>query len=383
MASDIAIGLFLAVAGGVAGVAWCHGLWLALTGALLTIAWLVFLHGQTRRRPLRLPPAPVVADEREAIVHRMLLDASPTPLLLVDGAVIRALNRAARRLFATDDRILPAPPPLLDREATHLRHAGRSWRADRVDVGPRTVVALIDVEGEERTAEARASAEMIQVLGHEMLNGLVPIVSLAECGIAAAEAKDGDPALLIEILTTLARRAEGLQRFTQAYRSLARLPPPMKQPVDMGELIDDLARLFAVRWPDAMLTVAPHRGLTGFLDRDQLNQAIWALLQNAVEAAEAAAFVTLSVIRRDGTLTIDITDNGPGIPPDRATTIFRPFATTKATGTGIGLSLARQIAQAHGGTLDLLALPPTTFRLCLPLADAPQPLSAFEPRRKA
>ena len=365
--SAITIGLSLAAAGGVVGVAATHGLWLAMTGGVLAIGWLLLLNLLAARRPAVLPPAPVVAEERETILHRMLLDASPTPLLSVDGAAVRALNRAARRLFDTDDRVLPAPPPLLDGQSSHVRHAGRNWRTDRVDVGARSVVALIDVESEERTAEARASAEMIQVLGHEMLNGLVPIVSLAECAIAAIKTQDDDPMLLPEILTTLARRAEGLQRFTHAYRSLARLPPPMKQPVHLIELFDDLARLFASRWPEAVLTVTVPPDLRAAIDRDQLNQAIWALLQNGVEAAGGTKpEIALMVGCREGALTIDISDNGPGIPAEQATAIFRPFATTKATGTGIGLTLARQIARGHGGTLDLLAAVPATFRLRLP-----------------
>ena len=365
--SAITIGLSLAAAGGVVGMAATHGLWLAMTGGVLAIGWLLLLNLLAARRPAVLPPVPVVVEERETILHRMLLDASPTPLLSVDGAAVRALNRAARQMFDTDDRVLPAPPPLLDSRSSHVRHAGRNWRADRVDVGARSVVALIDVESEERTAEARASAEMIQVLGHEMLNGLVPIVSLAECGIAAIETQDDDPTLLPEILTTLARRAEGLQRFTHAYRSLARLPPPMKQPVHLVELIDDLARLFASRWPEAVMTVTVPPDLRAPIDRDQLNQAIWALLQNGVEAAGGTKpEIALMVGCREGALTIDISDNGPGIPAEQATAIFRPFATTKATGTGIGLTLARQIARGHGGTLDLLVAVPATFRLRLP-----------------
>ncbi len=364
--SAVAVGLSLALAGAVACVAWLNGLWLALAGALLTILWLVLLSVLTARHRAVSHSAPVTAEDREATLQRMVIDASPTPLLLVDGTVARALNRAARRLFATDDRVLPAPLSLLDRSASHLRHAGRSWRADRVDIGQQAVVALIDVESEERTAEARASAEMIQVLGHEMLNGLVPIVSLAECGIAAADPQAGDPTLLPEILTTLARRAEGLQRFIEAYRSLARLPPPLRQQVALAEMIDDLGRLFASRWPDAVLTVATPPGLSSALDRDQLNQAIWALLQNAVEAAGPTGHVTLSLGTEDGAILIDIGDDGPGIAPDQTHAIFRPFATTKAAGTGIGLSLARQIARGHGGTLDLLTLSPTIFRLRLP-----------------
>ena len=365
--SAIATALSLAMAGAAAGLAWAHGLWLAMAGALLAIAWLTLRSLLAIGRPAIAAPPTASETDREALVHGALLDASPTPLLLVDGGGARALNRAARRLFDTDDRILPPPPPLLDREATHLRHAGRSWRADRVELGARSVVALVDVESEERTAEARAGAEMIQVLGHELLNGLVPIVSLAECGLAAIEAKGDERHLLPEILTTLARHAEGLQRFAETYRSLARLPPPVKQPVLLNDLIEDLARLFASRWPDAVLTIAIPVPRTGMVDRDQLAQAIWALLQNAVEAADAdRAAVTVSVSGQDGLIAIDVTDNGRGIPPDQATAIFRPFATTKTHGTGIGLSLARRIAQAHGGSLDLLALTPATFRLRVP-----------------
>lgn len=362
------IALALALCGGAANAAWSFGLWLTLSGAILLIGLLTLLNLLICRRMPVAQPAAANDVEREATVNRLLLDASPTPLVLVEGRTVRTLNRAARALFGTDDRVLPAPPRLFDRDATHLRHAGRSWRADRVEVGAREVVALIDVESEERTAEARATAEMVQVLGHEMLNGLVPIVSLAECGIAAADPQDGDPALLPEILSTLARRAESLQRFTQAYRALARLPPPLKQVVPVEEMIEDLARLFASHWPSSKLVVEVETRLLARLDRDQLNQGLWALLQNAVEATSGSpdTIVRLAARSYEADLMIEVTDNGPGVPSDQVASIFRPFHTTKTAGTGIGLSLARQIAQAHGGTLVLVPAAPTTFRLRLP-----------------
>ncbi|MFV0624261.1 sensor histidine kinase [Sphingomonas sp. ac-8] len=361
--------LVLAVAGAAAGAAWSQGLWLALAGAVLVAVWCgaLIVTALRRQNPAAYPIAG--EPEREEAVQRLLLDASPTPLVRVDGAAVRALNRAARRLFDTDDRLLPPPTPLLDPDATHLRHAGRSWRADRVVVGTQSVVALIDVESEERTAEARVSAEMIQVLGHEMLNGLTPIVALAESGVTAL-AEQRDPALLAEILGTLARRAEGLQRFTEAYRTLARLPPPLKQETSVTTLVEDVARLFASRWPNVKLTVDVAEDLCATLDRDQMNQAIWALLQNAVEAATGTATspaVYLSAAYDDSALVVDVTDNGAGVPPDLSTAIFRPFVTTKPAGTGLGLSLARQIAQAHGGRVDLAAIGPTTIRLAIPL----------------
>lgn len=359
------------VACGIAGViAWQDGLWGLLTGAVLVSVWLGALNWWAVVRP-RGGPSPIVATRAgaDATVLRVLLDAAPTPLVGVEGVIARALNRAARRLFATDDHILPLPAALADPAATHLRHEGRHWRIDRVVVaGGGGVAALIDIEQEERAAEARAAADLIQVLGHELLNGLSPIVSLAESGAAAVERQRIDVDLLREILATLARRAEGLQRFTEAYRTLARLPTPTRAPVRLREMADDLARLFVGHWPAAKLSVAVADGLCWPLDRDQLDQAIWALLQNAAEATGPGkdARITLRMQVTTAGLAIDIEDDGPGVPADAAARIFRPFHTTKPEGTGIGLSLARQIALAHGGTLALQSRAPTLFRLSLP-----------------
>lgn len=358
------------VACGIAGtIAWHGGLWGLLTGATLVAVWLGARHWWAVVRPRgSLMPVAATPADADAIVLRVLLDAAPTPLLGIEGATARALNRAARRLFATDDRLVPMPGQLADPAATHLRHEGRGWRIDRVAVtGGGSVAALIDIEQEERTAEARATAELIQVLGHELLNGLSPIVSLAESGAAAVERAAIDVDLLREILGTLARRAEGLQRFTAGYRALARLPAPTRVPVRLRAMADDLARLFAGRWPGAALSVAVADDLCWPLDRDQLDQAIWALLQNAAEAAAGrVARVALRMRASADGLAIDIADDGPGVPPDAATRIFRPFHTTKPDGTGIGLSLARQIALAHGGTLTLRSARPALFRLTLP-----------------
>ncbi len=375
--SALVLAVSLALAGVAAGAAWSRSYWLALSGALLVAGWFVVLIVLAVRRSPSVASPVTNEAEREAAVQRLLLDASPTPLVRIEGDAVRALNRAARGLFVTDDRVLPPPLPLLDPGATHLRHAGRSWRADRVVIGSQSVVALVDVDSEERTAEARASAEMIQVLGHEILNGLTPIVALAESGVTAALADQRDPALLAEILSTLARRAEGLQRFTAAYRTLARLPPPFKQDASVTELVEDLARLFASRWPHVTLTVNVAEEIWATFDRDQMSQAIWALLQNAVEAVRAAAFVhtvDLSATRDDTALVIDVTDNGLGVSPDLSTAMFRPFVTTKPSGTGIGLSLVRQIAQAHGGRVDLAATRPTTIRLKIPYQNDLKPI---------
>ncbi|MGA1797679.1 HAMP domain-containing sensor histidine kinase [Sphingomonas sp. 4RDLI-65] len=304
------------------------------------------------------------------MVLRVLLDAAPTPLLGIEGNAARALNRAARSLFATDDRILPVPAALAEPRVTHLSYEGRRWRIDRVTVsGNSAVAALIDIEQEERVAEARATIEMIQVLGHELLNGLAPIASLAESGMTAVDRPVVDLELLREILGTLARRAEGLQRFTEAYRTLARLPGPIRRPTNLREMADDLARLSVGRWPDITISVEVDDGLTWSLDRDQIHQALWALLQNAAEAAQPSdARVSLRISHAKAQLVIEVMDNGAGIAPDSAARVFRPFHTTKADGTGIGLSLARQVALGHGGALNLEQGLHTIFRMMLPRA---------------
>lgn len=371
----------LLACGAIGAAAVWKGFWGLLAGTILVAIWLGGVHWCSIDRPRRRSfPDKASSDVGQAIVLRMLLDAAPTPLLEVEGGTARAINRAARRHFATDDRILPVAAGLLDRSATHLRHEGRSWRIDRVearDAGPeRMVVALIDIEQEERAAEVRATAELIQVLGHELLNGLAPIVSLAESGLAAVNMAEGDPVLLSEILGTLARRADSLQRFTEAYRTLARLPEPTLRSTSISELAEDLARLFAGRWPSVPLSVEVPAGSSWSLDRDQISQAIWALLQNAAESALAnsdrPAHVFLSGYVTATGLAIEVRDNGDGVPPATADLIFRPFHTTKPNGTGIGLSLARQIAHTHGGALTLQISPMTTFRLFVPkLLDLP------------
>lgn len=365
-----ALGLGLLAGAILAAFAWETGRWGLLTGAALAGVWaLALAWWNAALVPARPPEVGSEAEDEDAAVHRLLLDAAPTPLLAIDRDAARALNRAARAIFGTDDRILPVPAALLDEDAPTLRHEGRLWRIDRVEASSGvTVAALIDVEREELAAEARASADLIEVLGHELLNGLSPIVSLAESAQTAATQEPVDSALLAEILGPLARRAEGLQRFATDYRALARLPEPILAPVSLDQFAQDLAQLFAQRWPAAVLTLDIGEVGEWRMDRDQMHQAVWALLNNAAEATSETenARVALAMVRDQGRLAITVTDNGVGVQPESASLIFRPFHTTKPKGSGIGLSLARQIARGHGGSLELIGANPTTFRISLP-----------------
>ncbi|MBA4045440.1 MAG: sensor histidine kinase [Erythrobacter sp.] len=360
-----------------ATLAWHAGMWGALTVSVLVAAWFAAsLYGQAARSSvgaatLAEQVAGPIPAETGALLHRLLLDAAPTPLVALHHDHARALNRAARQMFGTDARIVPIPGSLADEAETHLQYEGRRWRIDRVraegDPTVSAVVALVDVESEASLAEARASAELIDVLGHELLNGLAPIVSLADSAQQAADAERVDHALLREILGPLKRRAEGLERFARAYRELARLPAPTVAPWDMAEFLRDLRQGFLRRWPDIELVVEPCEVTAWRFDRDQLSQALWALLHNAAEAAGQASSARVDLsCRMDGQrLALEIADSGEGIVPGSSDHIFRPFHTTKPDGSGIGLSLARQVARAHGGTVELVGAKPTRFRLTL------------------
>ncbi|KQN34899.1 histidine kinase [Sphingomonas sp. Leaf407] len=362
--------VLLVAAGGAGLFAWQQGAWGSLAGAAL-VTLLLTLSAGWREAGVASAAAPAQGDDAG---NRLLLDAAPTPMIALHDGHGRALNRAARRLFATDDRIVALPPALADPQARDLRHEARHWRIERVTLSDaRTIATLIDVEQEARLAEARATAEMIHVLGHELLNGLAPITSLADSALQAIETPGTDPALLHEIIGTLARRAEGLERFTTAYRTLARLPVPQPRATSPAGLAADWARLFAGRWPGVRLDLSVAADADWPLDRDQVTQGVLALLQNAAEAAAAGqqrpAWVALAVSIEAAGLTIEVADSGNGVAPDDAARIFRPFHTTKVDGTGVGLSLARQIAHAHGGTLALLPGLPTRFHLTLPPRD--------------
>ncbi|WP_322966268.1 sensor histidine kinase [Sphingomonas fuzhouensis] len=361
-------GLTLTVGGALMVLAWQRGMFASILGLALCIAWLIAAGCWAAARAASLP--------RHAEADRpvpdgppldALFDQIPLPLLRVDAGRVQAINRASRRLFGTDDRLIPPPPALLDASQTRLRHEGKSWRIERVAGTGRALVLLVDVEAERRAAEAHADNEMIDILGHELLNGLSPIVSLADSAQVAAERGD---ARLPGILATLTRRIEGLERFTRAYRMLARLPDPARAMVDMGELTDDLSRLFAERFGERVtLSIAVPEGATGWCDRDQMTQGLWALLHNAAEAALAgpvAPAVGLRVAAETDRLILRVSDSGQGVAAPERARIFRPFHTTKSEGSGIGLTLARRIARAHGGDLTLLPVAVTTFEWVVP-----------------
>jgi C4-dicarboxylate-specific signal transduction histidine kinase len=162
---------------------------------------------------------------------------------------------------------------------------------------------------------------------------------------------------MAEAMEVIARRSAGLMNFVERYRKLCDLPPAAREPVAMAALVTRLEQLMAPQMRKAGVgyaskVVPPDLGIDA--DPELLEQALINLLKNAVEAVAGRPDAQIGLVVRvdDGQVTIAVEDNGPGLAEDEPEAAFTPFFTTKPGGAGVGLTLARQVALAHGGRLD-------------------------------
>ena len=339
--------------------------------------------GETLDTALKSLQARHRQESSEARYLSALVDDAPSALLSVDqDGKVELLNKAARQLFGrhalarVGDLATLGPElatavelPPGTRKITRLILDGvpqkaifASAQVARLD-SPVTVLSILPVQSELGALEVAAQADLVRVLTHEIMNSLTPVTSLARTGaeMVAAAAKENPGLADAQVATeTVARRAEGILRFVESYREFAQSPDVHRRQFKAKPWAEEILRLAVThsnqREIDARLEIEP-KSLNLNADPELLAQAVLNLLRNAVRATAEVAepVVTLMVSREtNGRCRIEVRDNGPGIAEDCREDIFLPFYTTHKGGSGVGLSFARQVALAHGGSICAL-----------------------------
>lgn len=203
-------------------------------------------------------------------------------------------------------------------------------------------------------SETEAQQRLVSVLTHEIMNSLTPIISLSDTMCDGMKENTLEQDDIMMAIQAIHRRSSGLLQFVENYRKLQKLSAPMRADITIGNLVKDIENLFTTPQfhfdiKDADVVVS--------IDRTQIEQVLINLLKNAKEACsmkdDADIRLTVCTQNHKREMVISVSDNGEGILPDVQARIFTPFFTTKQGGSGIGLSICKQIVTLHGGTINV------------------------------
>lgn len=229
------------------------------------------------------------------------------------------------------------------------------------------LITFQDIRNELEQKEIESWHKLIRVLTHEIMNSLTPVISLTETAkgllkeeVAPQISERETPAIqdIQNALQTVGSRSSGLLDFVRNYRKLLKVPTPSKSTIDLQTFCNELRQLFSTQMEQKGVRLnikIPTSTISFKADQHLIEQVFINLFKNAMEALEATEHSVIDFsVKLDGKqLIFQVKDNGPGIPEAVLPNIFVPFFTTKAEGSGIGLSLSRQIVRAHGGHLTV------------------------------
>jgi len=314
----------------------------------------------------------VTFNEKGFVLHA---NSAAKKMLGVDVLThINQLERVNRNLFQVIKNIKPFEQKLVsvitERGIIQLSLKSTSFKAKENEL---MLLSIQDIRNELDEKELDSWMKLIRVLMHEIMNSIAPITSLSE-SLCKFFTIDGRPALPEEVteatiettlrgLNVIKEQGNGLMLFVESYRKLTRLPKPDKTIFKMEDLVNRIKILYAslensekVKLTD---TISPP-DMELFADENLISQVLINLTKNALQANEKNPEGKIQItigINSEHRPEIRITDNGPGIPDEILEQIFVPFFTTRENGSGIGLSLSRQIMRLHGGSLQVRSIP--------------------------
>ncbi len=229
-----------------------------------------------------------------------------------------------------------------------------------------SIVTFNDITREMENNESESWTRLIRVLTHEIMNTVTPIASLSSALSQNLDAYDTED--VRSALGTISSSSEGLISFVQSYRSLTHIAAPIRKAFYLRDLVNDSVTIAQANWPSAKVSYHElSEDIILYADYGQISQVMNNLIKNAVQAGASDIDITASIDKRERTV-INVANNGEPISETGREQIFVPFYTTKGvSGTGVGLSLCRQIIRLNGGTINLTSSTPeaTVFTIVL------------------
>jgi len=322
----------------------------------------------------------ITYDKKGFILHA---NSSANRLLSTEGLThLNQIDRIDRKLYQTICSINPSERRLIaintDQGEIQLSLKATSIKTNDNEL---IILSLQDIKSELDEKEIESWMKLIRVLMHEIMNSITPITSLSE-SLSNIYSREGNPVLpeqltLKEISTTLQglnvikEQGKGLMSFVESYRKLTRVPEPEKKLFKVTDLMDRVRILYDSLEKSGKTELSfslKDPELEILADQNLISQVLINLVKNALEANENNSDGKIMItagINNSYRPEISVIDNGPGISEEHLDEIFVPFFTTRPTGSGIGLSISRQIMRVHGGNLKVRSVPDRETVFCL------------------
>jgi len=339
------------------------------------------------RKILELLATAIITYDQKGFIHHV--NSAAKKLLAVDTLThISQLERLDKKLFSTISNLKPNEKYLIAVNSKQgeinllLKSTSSGSGGDEL-----TILSIQDIKNELDEKELDAWMKLIRVLMHEIMNSITPITSLSDSlqkiyridsrHKRPVDLSDSDIEVTLRGLEAIREQGKGLMHFVESFRKLSIIPKPEMQLFSISQLFERVEALVVPigRTENTEIVFEP-QSLDYVLHADinQISQVLINLIKNAVEANEKNPECLISIkagITNDNAPEICVSDNGPGIKEENLENIFVPFFTTREKGSGIGLSLSRQIMGMHGGSLTVRSIPGTETIFCMRFKSRP------------